>query len=68
MKLPLLILLALAMAATAYVLIRGVILMASGKDVTGQQSQQWMRKRVLYQGIAIAIIMLILGVASGAGH
>ena len=68
MKLPLLILLALAMAATAYVLIRGVILMASGKDVAGQQSQQWMRKRVLYQGIAIAIIMLILGVASGAGH
>ncbi|MDL2340805.1 MAG: HIG1 domain-containing protein [Pseudomonadota bacterium] len=68
MKLPLLILLALAMAATAYVLIRGVILMASGKDVTGQQSQQWMRKRVLYQAIAIAIIMLILGVASGAGH
>ena len=68
MKLPLLILLALAMAATAYVLIRGVILMASGKDVAGQQSQQWMRKRVLYQAIAIAIIMLILGVASGAGH
>ena len=68
MKLPLLILLALAMAATAYVLIRGVILMASGKDITGQQSQQWMRKRVLYQAIAIAIIMLILGVASGAGH
>jgi len=68
MKLPLLILLVFAMAATAYVLIRGVILMASGKDVTGQQSQQWMRKRVLYQAIAIAIIMLILGVASGAGH
>ena len=35
----LLILLLLAMAATAYVLVRGVIAMASGKDVTGEQQQ-----------------------------
>ena len=33
----LVILLLLAMAATAYVLVRGVIAMASGKDVSGQQ-------------------------------
>lgn len=63
MNLPLLILLLLAMAATAYVLIRGVMLMASGKDLTGEQSQQWMRKRVLYQGIAIVLVVLILMVA-----
>ena len=49
------ILLVLAMAATAYVLVRGVIAMASGKDVTGQQQQDWMRKRVLYQGVAIVM-------------
>ncbi len=63
MRLPLVILLAVAMAATAYVLVRGVILMASGKDVTGEQSQQWMRKRVLFQGVAIVIVILILMVA-----
>ena len=49
MTAPLLILLLLAMAATAYVLVRGVIAMASGKDVTGEQQQNWMRRRVLFQ-------------------
>jgi hypothetical protein len=61
------ILLALAMAATAYVLIRGVMAMASGKDVTGEQSQNWMRKRVLFQAVAIVIVVLILAVA-GSSH
>ena len=65
---PLLILLILAMGATAYVLIRGVVLMASGKDVTGEQSQQWMRRRVLFQAVAIVLVLLILAVAGSAGH
>lgn len=68
MRLPLLILLILAMGATAYVLIRGVLLMASGKDVTGEQSQQWMRRRVLFQAIAIVFVILILVVAGSASH
>ena len=51
------------MAAVAYVLVRGVIAMASGKDVTGEQSQMWMRRRVLFQGVAIVIVVLILVVA-----
>ena len=38
------ILLLAAMAATAYVLVRGVMAMASGKDVTGEKQQDWMRK------------------------
>ena len=63
----LLILLLVAMAATAYVLVRGVIAMASGKDVTGEQQQNYMRKRVLFQGIAIVIVVLILIVAGQAG-
>jgi len=63
----LLVLLLLAMAATAYVLVRGVIAMASGKDVTGEQQQSYMRKRVLFQGIAIVIVILILVVAGQAG-
>ena len=44
------------MAATAYVLVRGVIAMASGKDVTGEQQQNYMRKRVLFQAVAIVIV------------
>lgn len=67
MRLPLLILLVLAMAATAYVLVRGVMLMASGKDLTGEQSQQWMRRRVLFQAVAIVIVLLIL-IMAGSSH
>src|SRR5262249_53385206 len=56
----LMILLLLAMAAVVYVLVRGVIAMASGKDVTGEQSQSWMCKRVLFQAVAIVLVILIL--------
>jgi Hypoxia induced protein conserved region len=62
----LMILLLLAMAAVVYVLVRGVIAMASGKDVTGEQSQAWMRKRVLFQAVAIALVILILIVAGSS--
>ncbi len=63
---PLLIILLLAaMGATAYVLVRGVMAMASGKDVTGQQQQNWMRKRVMFQAVAIIIVALILLLAGG---
>ena len=61
----LIILLVAAMGATADVLVRGVIAMASGKDTTGAQQQDWMRKRVLFQGVAILFVILILAVASG---
>ena len=64
----LLVLLLLAMGATAYVLIRGVMNMASGKDLTGEQSQQWMRKRVMFQALAIVIVVLILIVAGTASR
>ena len=64
----LLILLLAAMAATGYVLVRGVIGMASGRDVSGQQSQQWMRKRVLFQAVAIVLVVLILVVAGASGR
>ena len=66
MRFVLLILLLLAMAAVVYVLVRGVIAMASGKDVTGEQSQMWMRRRVLFQALAIVIVILILAVAGAA--
>lgn len=68
MRIALLILLLLAMAGVVYVLVRGVIAMASGKDVSGEQSQMWMRRRVLFQAVAIVIVILILVVAGAASH
>ena len=65
MTILLIIALVAAMGATAFVLVRGVIAMASGKD-NGAKQQEWMRKRVLYQGIAIAIVAVILLFAKGA--
>ena len=67
MRIGLLILLLLAMGAVLYVLVRGVIAMASGKDLTGEESQKWMQRRVLFQAVAIVIVILILAVA-GASH
>ena len=56
-----------AMAATAYVLVKGVIAMASGKDIGGVKQQKAMRQRVFYQAIAIVIVMLILLLARSNG-
>ena len=62
----LIVLLLLAMAATAYVLVRGVMAMAAGKDLSGEQQQNYMRKRVLFQAVAIVLVILILIVAGNA--
>ena len=67
MRWPLLIFLLLAMAATLYVLVRGVMNMASGRDLTGEQSQKWMQRRVLFQALAIVIVIVILLLA-GSRH
>jgi hypothetical protein len=58
-------LLVIAALATLFVLIRGVVTMAGGKDVTGQRSQELMRKRILFQAIAIVIAVLLLLMAGG---
>ena len=63
----LILLLIAAMAATAYVLVRGVMTMAQGKDLSGEQQQQWMRKRVQFQALAIVLVILILLAAGTAG-
>ena len=62
----LVILLLLAMGATAYVLVRGVMAMASGKDISGERQQDYMRKRVLFQAVAIIIVILLLVVAGAS--
>ena len=64
----LMILLIVAMGATAYVLVRGVIAMASGKAGSSEQQQQWMRKRVMFQAVAIILVALILIVAGAANR
>lgn len=63
----LIILLLVAMAAVSYVLVRGVIAMANGKDISGEVQQGYMRKRVVYQGIAIVIVILILTIVGNRG-
>lgn len=56
-----------AMGLTAYVLVRGVMAMASGKDMSGEMQQNYMRKRVMYQAIAIVIVVVILAAAGTRG-
>jgi zinc transporter ZupT len=60
MQTLLIILLVLAAGATLFVLVKGVIGMAQQKDITGQRSQELMRKRVLFQAVAILIAVLLL--------
>ena len=64
----LLILVALFAFATLFVLIKRVVGMAQGKDVTGQRSQDLMRKRVMLQAVAIVFVILFLFVAGASRH
>ena len=64
MQTILVILIVVMALATLFVLIKGVVGMAQGKDVTGQRSQDLMRKRVLYQGVTIALVVLLLAAFS----
>jgi hypothetical protein len=65
MNMLLIIALVAAMAATAYVLVRGVIAMANGKDSSGAVQQKYMQKRVMFQAVAIIIVIVILMLAGG---
>jgi hypothetical protein len=63
----LMILVVLAALATLFVLVKGVIGMAQGKDITGVRSQGLMRQRVMLQAVAIIFIILFILVARGSG-
>ena len=63
----LMILIVLAALATLFVLVKGVIGMAQGKDITGVRSQGLMRQRVMLQAVAIIFIILFIMVARGSG-
>ncbi len=53
-----------AAIATIFVLGRGIYIMASGKDVTGEKSNQMMWYRVLFQGLTIALVLAMAGMAA----
>lgn len=55
------------MGMVGYVLVRGVIGMASGREANAEAQQMWMRKRVLYQAIAVGIAALIMFLAGTRG-
>ncbi len=65
MQTILIILILAAAGATAFVLVKGVIGMAQGKDVTGVRSQDLMRKRVMFQAAAILLAVLLMLLAAG---
>ena len=59
MQAMLIIFMVLAALATLGVLARGIIIMARGKDVTGQQSNKMMSYRVAFQALAIVFIIIL---------
>jgi hypothetical protein len=61
------VLLVVAVILTATMLVRGVITMARGKDITGVQSNKLMSYRVAFQGAAI-LIVIILVLLARSGH
>lgn len=63
----LIILIVLAMLGTAFVLVKGVVAMASGKDIGGVRQQKLMRQRVLLQAGAIVFVMLFLLLSRSGG-
>ncbi|MEA3039989.1 MAG: hypothetical protein QOE79_2502 [Sphingomonadales bacterium] len=65
MRILLFVLMFAAAGATLFILVKGVIGMAQGRDLTGQRSQALMRKRILFQAVAIIFAVLILLLAGG---
>ena len=60
MQTAFIILLVVAVVLTATMLIRGVITMAQGKDITGVQSNKLMSYRVAFQGAAVLIVVILI--------
>ena len=68
MRIVLVILIVIGALATLTVLVKGVIGMAQGKDITGQRSQQLMQKRVMFQAITILLAIALLAVMSSSAR
>jgi hypothetical protein len=61
------ILIILAAIATATVLVRGIITMAQGKDISGRQSNKMMSYRVAFQLLTIILVVILLLVVRAGG-
>ena len=61
------ILILLAAIATATVLVRGIVTMARGKDITGQQSNKMMSYRVAFQLLTIILVVILVFVMRSQG-
>ncbi len=61
------VLLGLAVLGVVYVLGRGVISMANGKDMTGRTSNKYMSYRVGLQFLVVALVIVIALVARHHG-
>jgi hypothetical protein len=59
-------LIVVAALATAFVLVRGILTMASGKDITGVKSNRLMTARVGLQAAAVVLVVLLF-LLSGRG-
>jgi hypothetical protein len=66
MQTLLIILIVLGAGATLFILAKGVIGMANGKDITGARSQELMRKRVMFQAVTVIFVILLLLLASNS--
>ncbi|MBW7946530.1 MAG: HIG1 domain-containing protein [Sphingomonadaceae bacterium] len=61
------VLIVLGALATAAVLVRGVIVMARGKDITGRQSNKLMSYRVMLQGLTVALVIILILMTRNGG-
>lgn len=64
MKPFLILLVVLGALATGAALVRGIFIMASGKDDGGKRSNQMMWYRVLFQGITVALVFIFAALMS----
>ena len=60
MQIAFIVLLIVAVILTATMLVRGVVTMARGKDITGEQSNKLMSYRVAFQAAAIVIVVILM--------
>jgi hypothetical protein len=51
-----------SVVATLAVLARGIIIMARGQDITGEQSNRMMSLRVALQGLAIIFVIILFAI------
>jgi hypothetical protein len=61
------VLIVLAAVATATVLVRGIVTMARGKDITGEQSNKMMSYRVAFQLLTIILVVILVFVMRSQG-